>query len=314
MPRLPDLEAWAVFARVAETRSFARAAAELGISKATVSKAIGRLESRIGASLLNRTSRQLTLTETGRASVASAARMLAEAEAAEADASAQSSTPRGLVRIAAPMSFGIAHVVPAIPDLLRAYPQISIDLHLSDELIDLVGGGFDLALRIAALVDSTLRTRRLCHVRRVLVGSPAYFDRRGRPAHPRDLAGHDCLGYAYLPTPDRWHFVHASGEEVVIEPVGRLRANNAEALGPALLSGLGVAVQPEFMIWEELEAGQLEVVMPDWSLPPIALNLVTPPGKLRPARIVAVIDFLVRRLSNAAWAAPAHAEQESATE
>jgi DNA-binding transcriptional LysR family regulator len=170
--------------------------------------------------------------------------------------------------------------------------------------VDLVGGGFDLALRIAALADSTLRARRICQIRRLLVGAPAYFERRGRPAHPRDLAGHACLGYAYLPSPDRWRFLHASGEEAAIAPAGPLRANNGEALRPALLAGLGMAVQPEFLVWDDLVAGRLEAVMTEWSTPPIALNIVTPPGGLRPARVAAVIEFLARNLTAAPWASP----------
>src|SRR4051794_28973255 len=139
------------------------------------------------------------------------------------------------------MSFGLAHVAPILPAFLETYPELAIDLHLSDALVDLVGGGFDLALRIAALADSSLRARRLCRVRRLLVGSPAYLDRKGCPIQPHDLAGHAYLGYAYLPTPDRWTFVHVSGEEATVTPEGPLRANNGDALTPALRAGLGLA-------------------------------------------------------------------------
>jgi DNA-binding transcriptional LysR family regulator len=304
MPRLPDLEAWAVFAKVAETKSFARAATDLGLSKATVSKAVARLESRIGASLLNRTSRRLELTDTGRHAAAAAARILADGEALENETMAQADVPRGLVRMTAPMSFGIAHLAPLLPDLFATYPAVSIDLHLADEQVDLIGGGFDLALRIATLADSTLRARRVCEVRRLLIGSPAYFTRHGRPTHPKQLAGHACLGYANLPTPDRWRFSHTSGEEFSVSPHGPLRANNGDVLRPMLLAGLGLAVQPEFLVWEDLAAGRLQEVMTDWSMPPVALNIVMPPSSHRPVRVDAVIEFLARRLSGAGWAQP----------
>lgn len=303
MTTLPDFDAWAVFAKVAARQSFGRAAAELGLSKATVSKAVSRLEARIATPLFHRSTRRLSLTEAGRAAVEDAERILAAGEAAEAAAIAQSGTPRGTVRVAVPMSFGIAHLAPILPDFFAAYPGVALDVHLSDDQVDLIGGGFDLALRIAALADSTLRARRLCQVRRLLVGAPAYLDRVGRPTHPRDLERHVCLGYAYLPTPDRWHFVHVSGEKAVVTPSGLLRANNADALTPSVLAGVGLAIQPEFVIWRDLAAGRLQVVMADWSLPPIALNVVTPPGALRPPRVTALIDFLVQRFSKAPWSA-----------
>ncbi len=299
---LPDLEGWAIFAKVAEARSFARAAAELGVSKATVSKAVARLENRLGARLFHRTSRRLSLTETGQSLVQRAGRILAEAEAAEGEALDGSAAPRGLVRLAAPMSFGLLHVAPAMPAFLAAYPEIRLDLHLSDEVVDLVGGGFDAAIRIAALPDSSLLARRLCTVRRLLVAAPAYLERRGRPAHPRELADHACLGYAYLATPDIWRFQGPKGEEAQVRPTGPLRANNADALTPALLAGLGLAVQPDFVVWNDLEEGRLEAVMPGWSMPPISAHLVTPPGGPRPARVTALLDFISERFSRPAWA------------
>ena len=296
MPRLPDMEALGVFARVVELRSFAAAAEDLKLSKATVSKAVGRLETRLGARLFNRTSRRLALTETGAQLAERARRLLADAEAAEDDILARSAQPRGLVRLAAPMSFGLIELAPTLPDFLAQYPEVSIDLHMSDDKIDLVGMGFDLALRIADLPDSSLVARRIRTVERMVVAAPAYLERHGRPTHPSHLAEHACLGYAYLPTPETWRFSGPGGEQVAVRPAGPLRANNAEALLPALEAGLGLAVQPDFIVRDCLAKGRLTAVLPEWRSPPIALHLVSPPGGPRPVRITALADYLVRRL------------------
>jgi len=301
MSKLPDLEGMAIFAKVAETQSFSGAATALHLSKATVSKAVSRLESRLQTTLLHRTSRRFALTDSGRSLAARAAQMVQEAEAAEGEALDQSVTPRGLVRLAAPMSFGMAYVAPALPEFLATHPDVSVDLHLSDEVIDLVGGGFDCALRIAALADSSLTARRLRPIRRHLVAAPLYLAQRGRPAHPEDLIRHACLGYAYLPTAETWRLVHADGREVVVRPVGPLRANNADALTASLCAGLGVAPQPDFIYWREVDEGRLETVMTDWTLPPISLHLVAPGGGPRPARVAALMTFLTQKFSGPLW-------------
>lgn len=301
MSRLPDLEALAVFAKVAEAQSFSGAAEALGLSKATVSKAVTRLEQQLKTTLLHRTSRRFALTDAGRTLAARAAHMLAEAEGAVSEALDMSVTPRGLVRLAAPMSFGMGYVAPALPDFLARHPDVSVDLHLSDEVIDLVGGGFDCALRIAALADSSLTARRLRPVERFLVASPDYLAQRGRPTRPDDLSRHACLGYAYMPTPDVWRFVNDAGEEAAVRPAGPLRANNSDALIASLCAGLGLTPLPDFICWSHVAEGRLEPVMTDWRLPPIALHLVAPSSGPRPARVTALMDFLARRFSGPLW-------------
>jgi DNA-binding transcriptional LysR family regulator len=299
---LPDLEAWAIFAKVAETGSFAAAATELGLSGPTISKALARLEKRFGERLIHRTSRRFALTETGRVLAVRAAEILAGGEAIEAEAQTKSAGPRGRVRLAAPMSFGLNHVAPVLPEFLAAYPEVSIDLQLDDRIIDLVAGGFDVALRIADLRDSSLIARRLCPVRRWVVGTPGYFARHGTPQRPRDLENHVCLGYSLLMGGETWRFTDASGAEEVVRVKARLSANNAEALSPSLEAGEGIALQPDFIAWQAVRDKRLVPVLTDWSSPPLALNLVTPAGGPRPIRTRVLLDFLAHRF--AAGSAP----------
>lgn len=301
MSKLPDLEGLAIFAKVVEMRSFVGAATELGLSKATVSKAISRVETRLGARLFNRTSRRFALTDAGKTLAERAARILAEGEAAENDALAQSATPRGRIRLAVPMSFGVRSVAALLPEFLERYPEISIDLHLSDAIVDLIGEGFDAALRIAVMPDSSLVARRLCAINRYVLAAPSYLAREGRPTHPLDLAKHKCLTYSYLHTADSWHFTGPDGEHVSVRPAGPLRVNNSDAVMPTLIAGLGIAALPEFIAADALATGEVEIIMEDWQIPQAALHFVTPSAGPRPARIDALAEFLAKRLSKPSW-------------
>ena len=297
MTKLPDFEALAIFAKVVELRSFAAAAAELALSKATVSKAVSRLEQRLGTRLFNRTSRRLALTDAGKNLSERAARLLADGEAAENEALAQSSVPRGLVRLAVPMTFGVKKIAPLLPGFLAKYPEVSIDLHLSDAMVDLIGEGFDAGLRIARLPDSSLIARRLCAMPRYTVAAPSYLKRYGRPTHPMHLAQHRCFAYTYLPTPNVWHYTNAAGEQASVRPAGQLRVNNGEALIPALVAGLGIADLPDFIVGEAIAAGQVEIILKGWKQAEGAVHLVMPPGGPRPARVEVLAEFLSRHFA-----------------
>ena len=301
---IPDFEGLAMFAKVAEERSFARAAKTLGVSVPTVSRAVSRLEERLGARLFNRTSRQLALTDFGLRLVDRAQRIYAEAEAAENAARELSSQPRGLIRLAVPMVFGRQWLAPILPDFFEAYPEVSIDMHMSDAVVDLVGEGFDAALRIAVLPDSSLVAKRLTPVAPFILAAPAYLKKYGCPRHPRELVAHHCLGYAYRPRQDIWRFSNKAGEEEIVVPTGPLRATNSEALIPMALRGLGIVELPEFMAYEYLDDGRLKAILTDWTLPKGAVYFVTPSARARPAKVEVLGDFLAARLSHPVWRWP----------
>jgi DNA-binding transcriptional LysR family regulator len=290
-----------MFAKVAEERSFAGAARVMGVSVATVSRGVTRLEQRIGARLFNRTSRQLALTDFGLTLAERATRIYCEAEEVENTARELSSRPRGLIRLTVPLSFGLRWVAPILPSFFHRYPEVSIDLHLSDSTADLVGDGFDAALRIAALPPPSLFSVRLCPVASIVVATPAYFARHGRPSRPRELDSRHCFGFAYQRGQDTWRFSNARGEEETVTLAGPLRVNNVDALIPTILSDAGVAELPEFIAAEYLANGRMEVTLTDWALRSGAIYFVTPSARPRPARVGALAEFLAERFSKPVW-------------
>lgn len=293
-----------MFAKVAEERSFAAAARAMGVSVATVSRAITRLEERLGGRLFNRTSRRLAMTDYGRTLAERASRIYADAEETEDFARKASSRPRGLVKLAAPLSFGARWVAPLLPEFFRRYPDIAVELHLTDAQADLIGGGFDAALRIAVMADSSLVARLIVAVRRFVVASPSYLARHGRPRHPRDLGTHRCLSYANRAKHDIWRFTHLkTTEECSITPTGQLRGTSVEALLPTVLEGLAITELPEFVATHYFPEKQLEPILTDWSLPEGGLYFVTPTARARPAKVSALADFLITELTDARWRA-----------
>lgn len=292
-----------MFAKVAEEGSFAAASRVMGVSVPTVSRAVARLEERLGGRLFNRTSRQLALTEFGASMAAKAGEIYRQAEEVESQAQDLSLQPRGQVRLAVPMSFGLRWVTPLMPQLMRQYPELSIDLHLSDASVDLIAEGFDAALRIAVLTDSSLVARRICTVTQYLVASPGYLEEHGHPTHPRDLATRKCLSYAYRSRSQVWRFTRDDdGTEEDVVPNGPLRVTNADALLPALLEGLAIAELPEFIASEYLADGRLIALLPDWHMMRGGLYFVTPSARTRPVKIKALSDFFVKHLSEPKWA------------
>ncbi|SFI95211.1 LysR family transcriptional regulator [Bradyrhizobium sp. Gha] len=297
MSKLPDFEGLALLAKVAEERSFAGAARSLKLSVATVSRAITRLEDRLGGQVFNRTSRKVALTDFGRRLAERAARVLAEAEQAEAAARELSSLPRGTINLAVPMSFGLREIAPIVPAFLRQYPEISLNLHLSDATVDLIGQGFDAAIRIAALPDSSLVARRLRTMGRVIVAAPSYIKRYGAPQSPAELNAHHCLGYAYRARTSSWRFTHPDGREASVTPIGQLSVTNIDALLPTLLDGIGIAELPSFVADPHLGGGALKVLLPDWKLSGGGVYFITPAARTRPAKIEALSDFLADHLA-----------------
>ncbi len=302
MSTLPDFEGWAIFAKVAQRGSFSRAAEDLGLAKTTVSKAIARLEARMRTNLFQRTTRKLTLTESGRLSLARATRILADGAAIEADIIEETVSPRGLVRLATLSAMGIEIIAPALPEFMERYPEIEVDLVLTENQVDIVAEGFDAAVQLEVVSASTLHATRLWTLRRPLVAAPSLIARLGMPEGPEDLARYPTIVASHIPDATEWTFAHqnadANSDPISIRVQPRFRANNADAMIPALVSGVGIGVMADYFIMPHLSDGRLIELLPEWSVPPRPIYLVTPPGRARPARVRVLLDFLQERLAH----------------
>lgn len=289
------LVAMAHFARVVEAGSFSGAAAQIGVSKSTVSKEIMALEDFLGVRLLQRTTRSLALTEAGEAFYARCARMLAEAEAAEREAQQGAVSPRGRLRVTAPMTYGERRLAPMLAQFACKWPDVDIDMVLDDRIVDLVQDGFDVGIRIAQLADSSMVARKLAPAPRYVVASPAYLERKGVPQIPEDLSRHDGLLYSYVSASDQWTF---RGErEVTVRVQGRMRANNGEVLKTAALAGLGVCVLPSFFVEDELADGRLVAILPAWTDQRASIWAVYPHARNLAPSVRAFVDFLAEELA-----------------
>lgn len=293
---LDHLSAMAVFARVVEAGGFSRAAASLGISKSAVSKQVSRLEDRFGTRLLNRTTRRISLTEAGERVLEHSRRAVAEFEAAEAEVGAHRDTPSGLLRVSVGVSFGQTELAPRLAEFLDGCPDLSIDLVLNDRRVDLVEEGYDVALRIGTLQDSSMMARRIAPIRRITAASPSYLARRGEPESPSDLSAHSCLGYSYLNGGTAWDFSGPSGD-LRHRFAPRMLSNNGNALTAAAVGGLGVVQVPTFILGRSLGAGEVVEILPDFRPPPIGLYVVYPAGRPLAAKVRYFIDFCVETLN-----------------
>jgi DNA-binding transcriptional LysR family regulator len=290
------LQSMAAFLKVAELGSFSAAAGQLGWSKSAVSKHVAGLEERLGVRLLNRTTRRLALTEVGEGYRDWCARIVQEVEEAEQEAGRHGAEPRGRLKVNAPMSFGILHLAPLLPEFLARHPLVEIDLTLNDRVIDLLEEGFDVAVRIGQPRDSSLIARRLAAATFVCAASPAYLARAGTPQHPADLHAHNCLRYTYRRSPDAWEF-EREGERQAVRLHGTFCANNGDVLRTAALDGLGIVILPDFILGDDVAAGRLVRVLAEWRLPSNPIQAVWPPQRHPSPKLRAFVDFLAQRLA-----------------
>lgn len=287
MSQLEDMQ---IFVTTVDAGSFTAAADRLGLSKQFISRRIMALEERLGGRLLIRTTRKLSVTDTGRAYYERALKIIDEVHEAEQQVSNENSSPRGTLRISAPVSFGSLHLGPAIARFMLQCPEVRIELDLSDRFVDIVGEGYDMAIRIGHLADSSLIARQIAPVQVVACASPAYLKRRGKPALPADLKAHDCLPYGHGRHVD-WVFAD-KGKPLHVPVKGRLRANNGELVYAAALAGLGIVLLPTFIVGAALRSKQLVTLLDAWAPPPLTLYAVYPQHRQASLAVQVFVDFL----------------------
>jgi DNA-binding transcriptional LysR family regulator len=295
---LDRLTSMSVFVKAADAGSFAAASSTLGLSAQMIAKHVAHLEDRLGARLLNRTTRRQSLTEMGTIYYQRCKTILEEVDAADSLAAELQAMPRGQLRISAPATFGAHRLAPMITRYLRTYPDVEIDLALTDRSVDLIEEGFEVAFRIGPLPDSRLKARALAPYRLVACASPQYLEEHGVPQHPADLAQHECLGYAYWsrPVEREWRFTR-QGEAHIASVHSRLNINDAKALWSAAIDGFGIVLGPEIALQECLANGSLIRVMPDYEGPSRAMHLLFSPDKRQTPKLRSFIDFAVAAFS-----------------
>lgn len=291
MDRLDDLK---LFTLVAETKSFTKAADRLGLSKSAASRRVAELEARLGARLFHRTTRSISLTQVGQGFCQRVSQILGELEEAERSVTSEHAAPRGTLKVAAPMSFGLSHLAPVLCTYMERYPEVQVDMDVSDRFVDLVEEGYDVAVRIGRLKDSSLVARRICPIRMVVCASPAYLDRRGTPKTPAELAEHDCLLYTNSQSFDQWGFRTAPGSDQTqsIRVQGRMRVSNGDVLRQAALAGLGVVVLPSFIVGDDLVSGKLRGILTDYTVSEGALHALYPANRHLSPKVRAFVDLL----------------------
>lgn len=285
-----------VFTAVVDAASFVAAGEALGMSKAAVSRYVSELEQRLGVRLMHRTTRRLSLTPEGEIFLARCRDILSSIDASEAEISTRSVTANGWLKVSVPVSFGIKHLAPLWHEFLDQHPQVTLDVQLADRVIDLVDEGFDLAIRIARLPDSSLVSRRLASTRLVLCAAPSYLERHGTPAHPSELAQQQVVGYSLMAMGDQWQFSGPEGPvSVKVRP--RLWTNNGDTCIAAALQGAGIQLQPTFLIGPQLASGQLVEILPQFRSAELGIYAVYPSRKFVLPKVRALIEFLATKLA-----------------